>query len=612
VTSPRECRFLWAAPLAAFLALAVLAGLCGAQAQQGPSLPPVPAGPGGGLSPFATLPPPPASSVLGKLTSVTDALLNNPPAGDWLTWRRTYDDMGFSPLKEIDRSNAGSLRVAWSWSLPPGASESTPLVHDGVLFVFGYGDRVQALDAATGDLLWHYARQLPKETQPTYKRNLALYGGKLFVPTSDLHMVALDVKTGRPVWDHAIADSKNFSITGGPLAAKGKVMQGVGGRAQGGNFIVALDANTGEEAWRFYTIARPGEPGGESWNGLPLEKRNGGSVWTAGSYDPQLNLAYFGVGQTYDTGPLLHPVNQPGVNNDGLYTDSTLAINPDTGKLAWHFQHVPNDQWDLDWAFERQLISLPVNGANKKLALTSGKMAIYDALDAETGKYAFSIDLGLQNVVTAIDPKTGAKTIDPKTVPGDGETKLVCPHAGGSKNWNPASYNPGTKMLYVPLVESCMDLIPVKSGERYSLSSGVRWAVRPRLDSDGKYGRIMAIELGSHNVIWTQRQRVPITTGVLATAGGVLFEGSMDRWFRARDDASGEVLWDIRLNDVPNSAPITYTANGKQYVAIVVGNGGAIPMTWASLIPDVQNPPDRGGAAIWAFEVPSSFALRRR
>jgi alcohol dehydrogenase (cytochrome c) len=549
---------------------------------------------------------------LGKITPVTDAMLANPPEGDWLTWRRTYDDMGFSPLKEIDRSNASRLRVAWSWSLPPGPSESTPLVHDGILFVFGYGDRVQALDAATGDLLWHYARQLPQETQPTYKRNLALYGNKLFVPTSDLHMVALEVKTGRVIWDHAIADPKSYSITGGPLAAKGKVIQGVAGRAPGGNFIVALDADSGEEAWRFYTIARPGEPGGQSWNGLPFEKRNGGSVWTAGSYDPQLNLAYFGVGQTYDTGPLLHPVNQPGVTNDGLYTDSTLAINPDTGKLVWHFQHLPNDQWDLDWAFERQLISLPVNGANKKLALTSGKMAIYDAVDAETGQYAFSIDLGLQNVVTAIDQKTGAKIIDPKTVPGDGETKLVCPHAGGSKNWNPASYNPGTKMLYVPLVESCMDLIPVKTGERYSLSSSVRWAVRPRLDSDGKYGRIMAIELGSHNVIWSQRQRVPITTGVLATAGGLLFEGSMDRWFRARDDSSGEVLWDIRLNDVPNSAPISYTADGKQYVAVVVGNGGALPMTWASLIPDVQNPPDRGGAAVWAFEIPSSLGLHRR
>lgn len=563
-----------------------------------------PPGPGGGVSPYVTLPPAPKrANPLDRLTPVTDALLRHPPESDWLTWRRTYDDWGFSPLKQINRSNAGELRVAWSWSLPPGPNEMTPLVHDGVLFVFGYGDKVQALDAGTGDLLWQYSRQLPQGVQPSVKRNLALYENRLYVPTSDAHMVALDIKTGRVVWDHMIADHKmGFNITGGPLVAKGKVMQGVGGRAAGGNFIAALDAKTGEEAWRFYTIARPGEPGGNTWNGLPLEKRNGASVWTAGSYDPDLNLAFFGVGQTYDTGPLMKPVNQPGINNDGLFTDSTLAINPDTGKLAWYFQHVANDQWDLDWVFERQLIPLPVNGTTKKLAITSGKMAIYDALDASTGQYAFSMDLGLQNVVTAIDPKTGAKTINPKTLPGDGETKLVCPHAGGSKNWVPGSYNADTKVLYVSLVESCMDMIPVTGGGRPSLSSGVRWTVRPRLDSDGNYGRVEAINLATRKVVWTERQRVPITTGVLATAGGVIFEGSMDRRFRARDDATGKVLWQTRLSDVPNAAPISYTVNGKQYVAITVGNGGAIPSTWWPLIPDIQNPTDRS-ASLWVFEL---------
>jgi len=577
-----------------------------AQSQQGPSLPAPPPGPGGGLSPYATLPAPPIrANPLDQLTPVTEAKLTNPPPSDWLTWRRTYDDVGFSPLKQIDRGNVSNLQIAWTWSLAAGANETTPLVHDGVLFAFGYGDRAQAIDAATGDLLWQYARQLPKDAMPSTKRNLSIYGDKLLVPTSDVHMVALDIKTGRPIWDHALADYKGgFHLSGGPLVAKGKVMIGVAGQAAGGNYIIALDANTGEEAWRFYTIARPGEPGGNSWNGLPLEKRNGGSVWTAGSYDPALNLAYFGVGQTYDTGPLLHPSKEPGITNDGLYTDCTLAFNPDTGKLVWYYQHVPNDQWDLDWAFEQQLIPLPVNGATKKVALTSGKMAIYDAMDAATGQYAFSIDLGLTNVVTAIDPKTGAKTINPKTIPGDGETKTVCPHAGGAKNWLPASYNPDTKMLYVPLVESCMDLIPVPAGGRGSLTSGVRWTVRPRLDSDGQYGRVMAINLATRKVAWTQRQRAPVTTGALATAGGLLFEGSMDRWFRARDDSNGKILWRVRLNDVPNSAPISYSVNGKQYVAIVVGNGGPHPATWAPLVPEIQNPPDRGGAAIWAFELP--------
>jgi alcohol dehydrogenase (cytochrome c) len=563
-------------------------------------------GPGGGLSPLAP-PPPPApvkrANPLDKITPVTDAMLQNPPAGEWLTWRRTYDDQGFSALKQVDRNNVGNLRVAWSWSLPNGPNEATPLVHDGVLFVHSYGDRVQALDAATGDLLWQYSRQLPKEARVSVKRNLAIYGDKLLVPTSDVHLVALDIKTGKVVWDHEIGDYKVMGMTGGPLAAKGKVMQGTTGRVPGGNFIVALDIQTGQEAWRFRAIPRPGEPGGDSWNGLPLEKRNGGSVWTAGSYDPGLNLAYFGIAQTYDTGPLLQPVNQPGINNDGLYTDSTVAIDPDTGKLVWHFQHQPNDQWDLDWAFERQLIKLPVNGETRTLAVTAGKQAIFDALDASTGEYVFSKDLGLQNVVTAIDPKTGAKTVNPKVIPGGKELVTVCPHPGGAKSWIPSSYNPDTKIVYVPLVESCMDLIPVTDGSRPSLSSGVRWTLRARPDSDGNFGRMEAVNLLTKEVVWTQRQRAPQTTGALATAGGVVFSGAMDRWFKAYDDATGKVLWQVRLNDVPSSAPISYSVNGKQYVAMVVGNGGAQAATWPALVPEIQNPPEHG-AAIWVFELP--------
>jgi alcohol dehydrogenase (cytochrome c) len=598
------------------IATTLLAGLSWqAQAQApAPAQPAQAAGPSGGLSPNATLPPAPTrSNPLDKITPVTDTILQNPPAGDWLTWRRTYDDQGFSPLRLINRSNVGDLRVAWTWSLPPGPNEATPLVHDGVVFVHSFGDKVQALDARTGDLLWQYSRQLPKDTPPSVKRNLSIYGDRLFVPTSDAHVAALEVKTGKVVWDREIGDYKQgIRITGGPLVAKGKVMQGVGGRAAGGNYIIALDANTGEEAWRFYVIARPGEPGGDSWNGLPLEKRNGGSVWTAGSYDPSLNLAYFGIAQTYDTGPLLHPVNQPGITNDGLYTDSTVAINPDTGKLAWHFQHQPNDQWDLDWAFERQLIKLPVNGATRTVSVTAGKQAIYDVLDAATGKYVFSMDLGLQNLVTAIDPKTGAKTVNPKLVPGDGETKFICPHAGsGAKNWIASSYNPDTKMLYTPLAESCMDLMPVKPGERANLSTDVRWVARPRPDSDGKYGRLEAINLATREVAWTNRQRAPQTTGALATAGGVVFSGSMDRVISARDDSNGKLLWQARLNDVPNSHPITYSINGNQYLAVVVGNGGPQATGLSALVPEIQNPPDRG-AAIWVFELPDKGLAKSR
>ena len=563
-----------------------------------------PTGPSGGVAPGVPLPPAPVkANPLDKIAPVTDAMLTNPSPNDWLTWRRTLDYQGFSPLKQITRGNVGNLKVAWSWSLPNGPNEATPLVHDGVMFVFGFGDKIQALNAATGDLLWQYNRALGKDSRAGGKRNISIYGDKVYLATSDMHLVALDFKTGKVVWDSVVADEKGgFTQSGGPLAAKGKVMIGTVGRAPGANYIVAFDAQTGKEAWRINTIAQPGEPNGNSWNGLPVEKRNGASAWVAGSYDPALNLAFWGVGQTYDTGPLRIPVNQPGVTNDGLYTDSTLAINPDTGKIVWYFQHQPNDQWDLDWVFQRVVATLPVNGVNKKLVFTSGKQAIYDALEADSGKYAFSIDLGLQNLVTSIDPKTGAKKINQALYPGDGETKMVCPHAGGAKNWIPESYNPETKMLYVPLAESCMDMIPVGPGGRGSLSTGVRWAIRPRPDSDGKFGRVEAINMVTHKPVWTERHRAVVATGVLDTAGGVVFSSDLDRYFRAYDDSNGKLLWETRLNDVPSNAPISYSVNGKQYIAVGVGNGGAWAATFPYLTPEIKAP--ERAAGVWVFELP--------
>jgi alcohol dehydrogenase (cytochrome c) len=571
----------------------------GATARSAPMMPLSPISP---PLPVVTLPNP-----LENFTTVTDAMLQNPPATDWLIWRRTYDDHGFSPLKQIDKKNVAELRVKWAWSLPPGPDEATPLEHDGVLFVDSYGDRVQALNAVTGDLLWQYSRQLPGDARLAVKRNIALYRDRLLMPTSDDHLVALDAKTGTVIWDTPVADYKRgFQVTGGPLVAKGKVMQGIAGQSPGGNFIVALDVETGKEAWRFHTIAQPGEPG-DSWNGLPAEKRNGASVWTAGSFDPELGLAYFGVGQTYDTGPVLHRV--PGFSNDGLYTDSTLAFDPDTGKLVWYFQHVRNDQWDLDWAFEQQLIHLPVNGADQKLVVTSGKMGIYEGMDAASGKYIFSHDLGIQNVVASIDPKTGEKTINPEVVVGDGKPHTICPHPGGGRNWIATSYNAATKTLYVPMIESCMDLIPAPPGNRGNLTSGYNWFIRPRPDSDGNYGRLEAFNLETKKALWIDRQRAPQMTGVLATAGGVVFAGSLDRYLKAYDAATGAVLWQVRMNDVPSACPITYSVNGRQYVAVVVGSGSPLTATFPVLVPEIQNPPDRG-AAVWVFELPEKMAAK--
>ncbi|HWC95716.1 MAG TPA: PQQ-binding-like beta-propeller repeat protein [Candidatus Sulfopaludibacter sp.] len=560
-------------------------------------------GGGGGLPAGVKLPPPPKkANPLDKITPVTDALLQNPPAGDWLTWRRGFDYQGFSPLKQITKSNVNNLRVAWTWTLSPGSNEATPIVHDGVMFLHSPGDKLEALDAATGDLLWQYARLLPPGVNAGNKRAISIYGNKVYMGTSDVHVVALDVKTGRVIWDQPLTEERGFGLSGGPLVAKGKVMIGTSGRVGGKNYIVALDAETGNLAWRFNTIAQPGEPGGDTWNDHKAEERNGASVWIAGSYDSALNLAFFGVAQTYDTALLAKPA-RPGVKTDGLYTDCTLAINPDTGKLVWYYQHLPNDQWDLDWVFERQIARVPVNGVVRPVIMTSGKQATYDVLDAETGKYIYSKDLGLQNIVSSIDPVTGRKTINAQTLPGEGQTRFVCPHVDGAKSWLPGSYNPNTKIMYVPLVEACMDLAPLTGGGgRALLSTGVRPLVRPRPDSDGRYGRVEAINMLTREVVWTERHRAPVSSGALDTAGGVIFNGSIDRFFRAYDDQSGKLLWETRLTDVPSNAPISYTVNGRQYVAVGVGNGGAQATGFTALVPEIQNL-DRA-PAVWVFQLP--------
>jgi alcohol dehydrogenase (cytochrome c) len=559
---------------------------------------------GGGLAPGASVPPPPArTNPLDTIRPVTDAMLTRVEDGEWLTWRRTYDAFGFSPLERINRANVKDLRVAWSWSLPNGPNQSTPIAHDGVLFVLSYGDKVQALDAVTGDLLWQYSRRLPQGVPPSHKRSLSIYGSHLYVPTSDAHLIALDVKTGRLVWDRQVGDPKlGVGIVGGPLVARGKVMVGTSGRTPGGNYIVGLDAASGTEAWRFYSIARPGELGGNSWNGLPLDKRNGGSVWIPGSYDPVRNLAFFAPGNTYDTGPLRDLVKQDGVSNDGLYLDATLALNPDTGKLAWHFQHQANGQWDLDWAFERQVMDLPVNGTPRSVVVTVGKQMIFDILDVTSGKYLTSIDLGLQNGVKSIDPVTGAKIVDESLIPGDGRTKMICPHVSGGRGWMPTAFHPATKVVYIPIVEACMDLVPVGEGERGSLSTGVRWTVRPRPESDGKYGRLQAVNLETKKTVWVARQRAPLTAGTLVTGGGLVFAGALDRTFSAYDAATGSELWKMRLNDAPSAPPISFSAGGREFIAAIVGPGGYQSTSYSALVPEIQNPPDHG-ATIWVFEV---------
>jgi alcohol dehydrogenase (cytochrome c) len=551
-------------------------------------------------------------SLLDNIAPVTDGILRHPPDGDWLTWRRTYNSLGYSPLRQIDRTNVHSLREAWAWVLQVGPNEITPLVHDGIIFIKS-ANTIQALDGRMGDLLWQYARPLPAslhDGSSAIVKNLAISGDMLYAPTADGHIVALNVKTGALVWDQQVLGPREIAhhlqLDGGPIVAKGKVIMGASGcnTYPGGCFILGLDAQTGNEVWRFHTIARPGQPGGDSWNGAPVDQRFGASVWTSGSYDPDLNLVYFGIGQTYDTGTLLEPQPQKGESNDGLYTDSTVALDPDTGKLVWYYQHMNRDVWDLDWAFEQSLITLPIDGKATNLVVTGGKIMVFDAVDRADGKYEFSEDLGLQNLVIAIDPKTGKKIINPALEPEANVTKHFCPHSGGGRNWPATSYDPETKILYVPLYESCQDFtwVPRDSTDTAAGGSDMRFVLHARPNSDGKIGRLEAINLETKKVVWTYRQRAAMSSSTLTTAGGLVFAGSRDRCFRAFDAATGEVLWQSTLGAALSSTPVSYSVGGQQYIAVVAGNGG--PMAWPQLTPEIANP--LGGTTLWVFKLPDA------
>jgi len=566
---------------------------------------------------------------LAGLGPVTDAMLRRPPDGDWLMWRRTYQTLGFSPLAQINRTNVKALGSAWSWSLPASQNEITPLVHDGVMFVQS-GDTVQALNAANGDLLWQYIRTLPSEgteARGTRVKTMAIYQDRLFAAFVDGHVVALDVRTGKPVWDHAAltdaeasnrgrADGVSFHLDGGPIVAKGKVILGVSlgtDTPKGGCFILALDARDGSEVWRFHTVAQPGEPGGDTWNGAPANERFGAGVWTAGSYDPDLNLVYFGTGNTYDAATLLEPRNGKVGPNDGLYTDSTLALDPDTGKLVWSFQHVHRDVWDLDWVFEQSLIDMKVDGKLRKLVVTGGKIALFDALDRATGKYAFSRDMGLQNLVLGVDPVTGEKHLNLALEPEAGKTKRMCPSPLGARNWPSTSINPATGILYVPMVEFCTDYGYTPGTPAQTAAGGVDISfsgMLPRADADGKFSRLTAVNLKTGKVIWMRRQRAPLASAMLGAGGGIVFTGDRDRYFRALDEATGKVLWQTRLNASPNGFPVTYAVGRRQYVAVTTGGGSSWDGATAAAGAEIVNP--AGGATLWVFQLPQGLKEGRR
>ena len=550
---------------------------------------------------------------IDNVTPVTDEMLLNPPDGDWLMWRRTYDGWGYSPLDQINKENVGDLKLAWSWAMTPGRTQETPLAHDGIVYVQNSDAVIQALDGATGDLIWEYEYDLPDDAAIRGVRNKAIYDDKLIIATRHAHLFALDTKTGDLIWDKTVANYRHgFGFSSGPIVANGVIIQGMTGcsRAQpGGCFFTGHDVNTGEELWRVHTIARGDTPEGNSWNGVPLESRHGASAWMAGSYDPEQNLFFAGVGQVYpwniEMAGLVPPSSDPGVTNEALYTNATLAIDANSGELKWYFQHLETDSLDLDYVFERMLIDLPVDGEERKMTVTVGKIGIIEALDRFTGEYLWDVETVPQNVVLSIDQDTGEKTINPDVIPVIGETTFNCPADPGGKSWQATAYSPRTQALYLPLVEFCSNTTvnPLDPGEIYTGGGRQTYSRVPVPDSDGNIGRVDAINLNDRSTMWSYRQRPPVTSSTLPTGGGLVFVGSLDRKFMAFDDETGEKLWESgRLTNSPESFPITYTANGKQYVAITANFASGLGRL-ASLTPEVRLP-SNDPIALYVFALP--------
>ena len=570
----------------------------GASAQPAP-----PAGGGRGfgraLTPYAQSALKTIRAPLDRLTPVTDEMLRNPPPGDWLHWRRTYNGWAYSPLTQINRDTVKNLKVAWTWSMasPSDAvNEFTPLVYDGVLFLWNFGDNIQALDARNGTLLWQYVHNLPADYPklPGFyrtKRSLGIGGNKLILPTIDMRVIALDIKTGKKLWDVKTDDYKSErTYNSGPLIVRDKVLVGAGncspGSANkeggkvagyfppGGCFITGHDLETGKELWRFNTVAHADEPGGDTWNNLPDDKRGGSAIWEVGQYDPELNLTYWGTGSPSPWST----VTRGTFGAKGLYMNSTLALNPDTGKLAWYYQHLPSDPYDQDYAFERIIAQVNVRGQRRKAVITTGKAAVFEALDAATGEFLFAKDPGAQNVATAIDPVTGVKTLLPEPPP-PGVTR--CPTNIGARNFPAGSYSPSMNRYYLPINDSCMG----KMGDTPA--------------------RFLALDLFTHELAWDIRSRVPQSSGVLTTAGGLVFSATPDRYFRAFDDRDGKVLWESpRLNDVPNAFPITYMVDGKQYIAMPVGNSGLQGNSALATAQELASVRGSGSSMLWVWELP--------
>ena len=540
-----------------------------------------------------------------SFVSITDDMLQDPSDEDWLMWRRTLDSWGYSPLDEINTDNVDQLRLVWSRGLRQGAQQGTPLAYNGMLYMPNPNDIIQAINAVTGDLVWEYQRPIPADINEymggliSVNRNIAIYGNTIIDTANDDYIFALNAETGTLAWETQIFDyTKNPARhSAGPIIANGKVISGRSCRPMRGPdacAIIAHDARTGEELWRRQLIPKPGEPGDETWGDVPYEERAHVGSWMVPSYDAELNLVYVGTSVTSPAPKFM----LGGADKTHLYHNSTLALDGDTGEIVWYYQHL-NDSWDLDHPFERLLVDTAVvpdttavswinpnlNPGEVRKVVTGipGKTGVVYTLDRQTGEFLWATPTVTQNVITNIDGATGAVSVNGELVFSSlGQEVFTCPTWNGGKDWEAGAYSPLTNMMYMPLRNACARMLATQVAGTSHYALAVRNQIAPGTD---QVGTVRAISAETGETTWLHEQR-SATMSLMATGGGLVFGGDVNGRFKAFDQETGDILWEINLGSAVTGFPITYAVDGTQYIVVSTGTASTASL-FGRLTPEI-------------------------